>query len=290
MARSQSLGGRLVREPLVQFLAVGAALFAIQSSAGAGSEDRPAAPDTRLIVAASTVEGIARDQAARTGRAPGDAELRDLTDRWVDDEVLYREALRLGLDKGDPIVRRRLVQKMQFLSQDLAQVAEPTDAELEAWLAARPEVRTPGRVTFEHLFFSRDRRGEVAREDAAVVLLALQDGTRVEGKGDPFVHGKRAVARSEADLAAQYGASFARAALEAPEGAWSGPLESSFGWHVVRVTERSDERAATLEEVRGRVRRELVEERRAKANRQTVEKLRGQWEVVVEAPASGAKP
>lgn len=289
----RSLGARLVREPLLQFLVIGAALFALQASVGAGDAREGDAGDAqRIVMSAATLEGLAQEQLVRTGRRPSDTELRGLAERYVDEEVLYREALRLSLDKGDPIVRRRLVQKMQFISQDLAHIAEPSDAELEAWIGAHQgKFTTPGRVTIEHLFFSRDRRGEAAKDEAAVLLLALQDGTaRVEGQGDPFVHGKRMAARSEVDLTGQFGAGFARAAMEAPVDRWAGPVESSYGWHLVRVTERFDERPASLDEVRGRVRREIVEERRAAANRDTIEKLRGQWDVAIDPLPKGGTP
>ena len=282
---------RLLHEPLVQFLAIGGALFGIQTLAGATADVAPdGSAQERVIVSTGTLDGLAQEQLARTGRRPTDDELRSLAERFVDEEVLYREALRLGLDKGDPIVRRRLVQKMEFLSQDLAKIPEPDDAAIAAWLAAHPDrFTTPGRLTLEHVFFARDKRGGRGEEDARVLVLGLGEGSAgTEGQGDPFVHGSRLAGRTAQDLAGLFGDPFAKAVVDGPAGTWFGPVESSFGWHVVRVSERQAERPATLDEARGRVRRLLVEEARDAANREMIAKLRERFDVeVAPLPASG---
>lgn len=281
---------RLVREPLVQFLVIGGALFAIQTATGASAPAEAPPAEDRVVVSTGTLEALVQEEVARTGRRPSGEELRGLAEAWADDEVLYREAVRLGLDRGDPIVRRRLVQKMEFLSQDLAHVPEPDDAAIADWLAAHPDrFTTPGRLTVEHVFFARDRRGADAEADARVLALALAEGSAgAQGQGDPFIHGSRLASRTQAELAGLFGAAFAKEVTDGPAGAWFGPVASSYGWHVVRVTERRQERPATLEEARGRVRRLLVEQARDAANRETLARLRARYEVVVEAlPEAG---
>jgi hypothetical protein len=255
--------------------------------------DPPADDERRIVVTAAVLERLAADQAARTGRRPDDAQLRLLVQRSIDEEVLYREALRLGLDRKDPIVRRRLVQKMEFLSQDLRGTDEPTDAELRAWLEANAEsFRIPARVRIRHAWYSRDARGERARDDAQQALDELRTrGADGPGPvGDAFLAGHSLPLRTESEVRAVFGGELPAAAMAAPPGEWVGPVQSAYGWHLIHVEERTPERAAELVEVRGRVRRALVEERRSSANRAQLDDLRARYEVVIEPMSSTTSP
>jgi hypothetical protein len=229
------------REPLLHFLLIGGALYALDAS-----RSRPEAPAVEPIVVGPALAGAAPDAVKQ----------------FVEEEALYREALRLGLDRGDLIVRRRLVQKMEFLLDDMAAPAPPTDADLQAWLAAHPErYRTPRRVTLEHVYFSKDRRGAQAEADARAALAAPEQAT-----GDPFMGGRRLERRTEQDLARELGSAFAAAAIQLEPGAgWQGPIASSFGFHLVRVVEVTPETPATLDEVRARLVADVTDARRQEA-------------------------
>src|SRR5262249_4884420 len=153
---------------------------------------------------------------------------------YIDNEVLYREALELGLDRGDIIVRRRLVQKMEFLTEGLDPVPEPTDTELQAYLDAHAEhYLQPDRVTLTHVFASNDRHG------AATATLAEQWGEQLRAGadpatlGDPFLRGRELAAVSERDLAGILGNAFAAHVMQLPVGTWSAPIASSYGLHLV---------------------------------------------------------
>jgi peptidyl-prolyl cis-trans isomerase C len=146
LVRARHLTSSLLREPLVHFVVLGTALFLLYARVAPE-------PAHEIVVPASLVQGLVRDAERRTGRTPTPAEAEAMVERWIDDEVRYREALALGLDRGDLIVRRRLVQKMDFLLAGSTPVPAPTDAELAAWLAAHPDqYAAPDRLSFEHVF------------------------------------------------------------------------------------------------------------------------------------------
>lgn len=232
---------------------------------------------------ASLVDGLARDHERRVGKAPTPEERDGLLQRWIDDEVRYREALALGLDRGDVIVRRRLVQKMDFLLEGSTPVPAPTDADLQAFLAANAaRYAKPDRVTIEQVFASFGTPGEPADQRVAAWLPQLRAGGSPDGLGDPFMRGRTMTLASEQDLAGVFGPAFARVAVALPSGQWSGPIESSYGMHAVRVTERTIGGAPSLAEVRDAVARDWKAQRREALDRQALDALRRQWTVRVE--------
>lgn len=268
---------RLTREPLAHFAALGVVIFAANAAL---SPPRAG----RIVVSSEFVAGLREEHRARTGKPPTAEEERALVDRFVEEEVLYREAVALGLDRGDPIVRRRLAQKMAFVAEGSAS-REPSDHELAGYLAAHADrYREPPRVSFRQVFSSRDRRGESASADAARLLADLQAGADPGRAGDPFLHGTSFARRSAAELAALFGASFAAAIEATPSGAWSGPIPSSYGAHLVLVEERLPGAIPPLDRVRARVRGDLLEERRAEAVRALHARLRGRYQISIEAP------
>lgn len=270
------------REPLLHFLVIGLLLFVVDALRAAPVAEAEGEPP--ILVSADFVRSV-EAELARTGTASAEA-VRSAIDRYVEEEALVREARRLGLDQGDLVVRRRLVQKMEFLLGDRAVAEEPTEAELQAWLAAHEDrYRQPPRVSFQHVWFSRDKRGDQAEADARA---ALASGAP-EGAGDPFLLGAAFERQSQIDVARRLGATFATRIFTAPTGEWTGPLPSSYGQHLVRVTAVEPGRAATLAEVRNRVLGDLREERRAAAEREARRALRERYQVVVQgaAPSEG---
>jgi hypothetical protein len=232
-------GRPLWREPLLHFLLIGGVLYGL---------DAARAPETS---AAEGVEPIV----VLPSMAPEAAR------QLVEEEALYREAKRLGLDQGDLVVRRRLVQKMEFLLEDLAAPPPPDEADLRAWLAAHPDkYRAPARVTLEHVYFSRDRRKDAVGADALAALQAPDAAA-----GDPFLGGRRFEQRTEQDLARTFGPDFAAAVMKLEPGRWGGPVASAYGRHLVRVESFSPAAPATLEDVRARVEADVVEARRREA-------------------------
>jgi peptidyl-prolyl cis-trans isomerase C len=264
----------IAREPMVHFLALGAALFALHAAVA----PRPA---DHLEITAAFVDALRAEQRERSGRLPTDAETRGLVERHVGEELLYREALALGLDRGDVIVRRRLVQKMELLAR--ASVREPTDAELAAHLAAHPDrFRAAEAVSFRHVFVSRDRHGAAAAAKADELLAALRGGADPATLGDPFVAGSSFARRTRADLESTFGAPFAEAALAAPLAGWSGPIASTYGLHLVHASARDGTAPPDLAAARARVREDLLTERREGAVRAEIDRLRARYAVHID--------
>jgi peptidyl-prolyl cis-trans isomerase C len=163
---------RLLREPLVHFLLLGAILFGVYAYMERGRGGVDQSKQIRLTL--DDLSQLVLVFQSQWRRDPAPEEFRALVEEKVREEVLYREALALGLDKNDTIVMRRMAQKMQFLAEDVAAAREPTPAEIGTWFEAnRDRVALPPRVSFRHLYFSPDRRGMRARDDATAALTRL---------------------------------------------------------------------------------------------------------------------
>ncbi len=235
----------------------------------------------RIEVSAAAAEALAREQAKSSGAQPS-AELRALAIRdHVDREILYREAQALDLGRDDPIVKRRLIQKMEALIEAAVPSESPTDSEVSAWFWAHSkELEQPARVSLTHVFFRRDRIDGDLDRVAAEAIAALEGGAATTSMGDPFVRGSTFASRNRDELATIFGADFAARVLDAPEKRWVGPIPSSYGWHLVRVDSREGARLPDVAEVRPRIVAALVNERRARTRRETLDRLRSQYEIL----------
>ena len=249
---------RWLREPLVHFLLLGAALFAVHAvlSRSAGPED------DEIVVTAAQVQVLTDAFAGTWQRPPTPEELDGLIQEYVREEAACREALALGLDRDDTVIRHRLRQKLEFISEDTTSEAEPTpqeptDDELRAFLAQHAaDYRIDPRYTFSQ---------------------EPQDG----GSDGPALPSRYSDA-GEADIARSFGEEFARQLARAPLGQWTGPVTSRFGQHRVRVESRTGSRAPDLEEVRGAVRRDFETARRAQATDRLYENLLRRYKVTIE--------
>jgi hypothetical protein len=273
---------KILREPLLHFLVLGAGLFVLFGAVGEPEQQ----PD-RIVVSAAKVENLAELFRRTWRRPPTAAELDGLVEDHIEEEILYREALALGLEQDDIVIRRRLRQKMEFISEDLAAQAEPTQDELQTFLAAHPErFREPSRVSFAQVYLSPDRRGEDAWSDAERLLVALDAGRSDPAEaGDPFLLEQDYRELAVHDVERLFGQAFAARVAELPVGRWSGPVESGYGLHLVLVHERSPARLPDLAEVRDALANEWRGARREEANRAFYEGLRARYEVSVERPA-----
>src|SRR5687767_12866405 len=232
----------LLKDPLLHFLLLGAALFAV----AAWRTDRRAAPDAlephRIEVSAATIDGLRATWQRQYHRAPGVDELRGLVNDHVREQVLYREALALGLDRNDGIVRRRLAQKMEFLSADIMEPAAPDDAQLQRYFDQHADrYAQPARLSFRHVYFSHAKRGPGAADDARGALVALaQPGASDEAFGDAFVGEFEFSDRSDREIGNTFGKEFASDVATLPVGQWAGPVTSTYGVHLVRVSARGE--------------------------------------------------
>lgn len=278
--RARAAAGRLLREPLVHFFAAGLVLFA-------AFEHHEAATDLyRIEVTPERVGQLVAGYRAEFGGEPSARRVNELIDRYVDDEVLYRAGLARKLDRDDEIVRRRIVQKMQFLQQDLAAPAEPAEAELAAdYRAHRADYATPATVAFSHVYFADGAGGaEASRRRARAVLAGLADATvRAPERGDSFPDLYDYSGFSPDAARRLFGDSeLSRRLFALPPGRWAGPFRSSYGWHLVRVQALAPSTIPPFEAVRARVRDGLIASRQAAANRDSFQALRARFTVVRE--------
>ena len=212
--------------------------------------------------------------------------MQSLVDARVREEILYREALSLGLDKDDTIVKRRMAQKMEFLFEDVGALREPTDDELRRWFEKNADRFTrPARATFRHLYFSPDRRGARAREDATRALGTLAgrpaDSPDAAALADRFMFQDYYAERAFDDVAKAFGPPFAQALFRSTPGAWVGPIQSGYGWHLVWVESMTPARVPDLEEVVSEARNGWIEDQRAEVRARAFDAMRARYEVVV---------
>jgi hypothetical protein len=242
-------------------------------------------------VTAAEVARIASTFERTWQRPPTGAELDGLVEEYVREEVLYREGIAAGLDRDDAIVRRRVAQKMEFLAEEFAPSAPPTEAELGAWLRDHPgPFRVEGTVTFRQVCIGRDRRGASAEADARAVLARLAAGESAE---DPGALGDSRLLPVDvgpvppSEVAASFGEGFEAAIRALEPGRWGGPIGSGFGLHLVLVRERTEGRLPALAEVREEVEREWTSARRKAALEEVHRRLRAKYEIVIERPGTG---
>ena len=274
---------RWLRDPLVAFVLLGIGVFALDGWLSGGETARPV-----IEITPDEVERLRARWIAQWGREPTGDELQTLVDEAVDEEILYREAQRLGLDRDDAIVRRRLAQKLTFILEDAGATGPPSRAEVEEYFAQHAErYRRPGRTTFDHVFLSGDRRTDPAG-DAAVLLGELRgvDDDGWQRLGDPFMLARRYANRSDQEIAGFFGRIFTEAVAGLPAGGWNGPVESTYGVHLVRVNGRTPSRAPALSEVQDRVLADLREDRRRDRSLAAYQELRDAYEVRLPTTAS----
>ncbi|NVB85794.1 MAG: peptidyl-prolyl cis-trans isomerase [Kofleriaceae bacterium] len=277
----------VAREPLVHFLVIGAALFAIDAWRGPDEEPRsvavapaPAvAPAVRQIVVDDTVrKNVAAAAELHLGRKPTAAELAAELERWIDEEMLFREAMSRGLDRDDPVVHERIASRMSYVLEQSAIVPEPSEAELRAWFDAHRETwNVPDRIDFTHVFVSGS--DAAAAKKLADLETALAAGAPPERLGDVFSGGHKYRGRRMEDLAQSFGAEFVDGLDKQPLGTWV-KHTSRHGLHLVRVDQRSEGRQADFEQARLDVRKAWHDDRLRRELKAAIDRLRTQWEIV----------
>jgi peptidyl-prolyl cis-trans isomerase C len=278
---------RWLREPLLHFLLLGAALFAVYTYMNRGGSGVESSKQIALTL--DDLRQLDLSFESQWRRPPTPEEFGRLVENKVQEEVLYREALAMGLDKDDTIVRRRMAQKMQFLAEDVAAAHEPTTDELKAWFERnRGKFALPSRVSFRHLYFSPDRRGQHARDDAANALAQLaghpEDAPLAATLADPFMFQDYYRDRAPDYLGKEFGPQFAQAVEELAPGSWQGPIESGFGWHLVFVDTLIPGRVPEFEEIEPDVKTAWLGEQKALAWEKAYKDMRAKYTVLLPAP------
>jgi hypothetical protein len=269
---------KLWREPLVHFLLIGTGLFL----AFGLTQDQRTDATNRIVVDAAQVEQLAAQFRRTWLRPPTGQELAGLIESHVRDEVYYREALAMGLDQNDPQVRRRMRLKLEFLLEDLSAEETPNDETLHAYLQRHPEkFRIEPQLSFKQVYLDRESHPNLP-EYAARLRSELRSGVPPETVGDPTLLPHEQTAVSQREIVRTFGETFAEAVLALEPGVWNGPVYSSFGAHLVRVTQRRDGHLPELPSVRDLVEREYLAQRRRELKDLAYRKLRAGYEVIVE--------
>jgi PPIC-type PPIASE domain len=274
----------LIREPLVHFLVLGAGVFGLFALVGDRSELEP----DEIVVGAGQIERMSQAWRKTRMRPPTQLELEGLIKDYIKEEIYYREALTLGLDQDNAVIRRHLRQKMEFLSEDIASQTEPDEGALQAFLDANPDkFRTDLKISFQHVYFSWDKRGDLAAVDARQVLATLDGGESyddISAMGDPLPLPQAVDLYPLREVASLFGREFAQQLTTLDAGRWQGPIASGFGVHLVYVGERIDASLPELDEIRDTVIREWREEQRQTVNQVFYDTLRTRYNVVIERP------
>jgi hypothetical protein len=278
---------RWLREPLLHFLFLGLALFAIYGYMHRG---RGGVESSRQI--ALTLDDLRTMEMyfeSQWHRPPTPQEFQAMVEDKVREEVLYREGLAMGLDKDDTIVKRRMAQKMEFLAEDVAAAHEPSTAELKSWFEKNTDkFALPSRYSFRHLFFSPDKRGRSAQVDAASALAKIagqpEDSKLAASLGDQFMFQDYYGDRAPEAIAKEFGPQFAVALEKLKPRSWQGPVESGYGWHLVFVDTVIPGRIPAFEEIEPDVKTAWLGEQKTEAWRKAYADMRAKYYVLMPAP------
>jgi hypothetical protein len=275
---------RIIREPLFHFLILGAVVFAAYGLVTRHKTDKPG----EIVVTWASIENLATGFTRTWQRPPTEDELQGLVRDYIREEAAYRQALALGLDRDDMVVRRRLQQKLEFVSDDLATRTEPSDAELQSFLQEhKGTFQTEPLFSFRQVYFNPQLHGKHMDRDVARALDELQHtdpAVRHADLGDPFLLQQNFESISLSDLKNTFGEQFASAVAALPVGSWQGPIDSGYGAHLVYVAEHTESRLPALAQVREQVRREYLDARRREATDKFYTTLLSHYRVRIEQP------
>jgi hypothetical protein len=274
---------RLIKEPLIHFFLLGAGIFAVYAVVGESDEQRP----DEIVVSTGQIERLVTGWRKTRMRLPSKAELEALIDEHVREEVYYREALAMGLDRDDVIIRRRLRQKMEFVTQDLSELIDPTEVELVEYLSRNGDkFRVEPSLGFRQVYFNRDQRSEKVADDAIAILAQLRANPQAEIEllGDSLMLPQHIESLTASGVRNMFGEEFASRVSELAPGSWQGPVPSSYGLHLVIVDKFVGARMPELDEVRDKVEIEWRNEKLAEVNNEIYQGFRDRYSVVVEQP------
>jgi hypothetical protein len=282
---------KISREPLVHFLVLGAGLFLLYGVFNRTSEPEP----NQIVVTQARIDQLAAGFERVWHRPPTTEELDALVADHVRGEIYCREAIALGLDREDVVIRNRLRLKLEYVSEDIATLTEPTDEQLSACLASHPdEFRSEARLSFVQVFLSKERRRDTLAADAATLITQLNQAgadADVTALGDPTLLATKFSSIAVGQVETVFGQKFMTALRGLKRGTWHGPIESAYGAHLVLITEQTEGQIPPLAEIRPAVRRDWLEQRRRSTIDQYYAKLLHRYSVVIErrSPQTAAR-
>jgi len=275
---------KLLREPLVHFMFIGAVIYLLY---GVFSEPVPEAGDKTIVVSAGEIAWMQSSWQKRWNRPPTAAEFDGLIQQYVKETVLYREALTMGLNQHDQVIRRRLAQKLEFLAKDLVALTPPTDDELQMYFSEHLDrYQEPVLYTFTQVFIDPDKRGDTTLAKAeAVKVTLIAEGKAIDDAGalgDDFMLQNYYPEKDQVEIQKLFGSGFTESLVELSPGQWHGPVLSGYGVHLVYVSSISEPPAPVFTEVREHVEQDWKMEKGEELNDKFYASLREQYTVVIE--------
>jgi hypothetical protein len=273
---------KILKEPLLHFLLLGAAIFLLYGLVGQGETERQ-----KIVVTQGQIERLIVGFTRTWQRPPTQQDLHGLIQDYIKEEVYYREAMAMELDRDDTIVRRRLRQKLEFLTDDLAAQAEPTGEQLSTYLKEHPEAfRTDALITFSQVYLSSEKHGDnLARDTTSLLEQLKKAGEKADTSemGDPFLLNHRFENVTISEVNRQFGQEFSLKLAELSAGEWQGPIASGYGIHLVFVSERTEGKVPSLSDIREDVRREWANAQRLNVKEEFFQSLLKKYDVLIEA-------
>ncbi len=275
---------KFLREPLVQFLFLGGLIYLAYAFFAPQTEEEN---ERSIVVNASKVQWMHNSWQQRWNRLPTKEELDGLIQQYIKETVLYKEAVYMGLDKGDGIIRRRLAQKVEFLAKDLVIYTPPTEEDLKKYYEEHQDKYKPDvTYTFTQIYFDPDKRGDSTLDDANKVKekLVAQGSMlqKIEGLGDDYMTANYFVANTPMEIRKNFGSGFAQSVMELKAGVWHGPVLSGFGTHLVFINEIVSPPVPPLEEIKARVLEDWISDKREELNDEFYKALKAEYTIVVE--------
>lgn len=283
---------KFLKEPLLHFLVIGAGLFLLFGWRGGSapiSGGQTGTQSGQIVVTQEKIDQVNGQFEMTWQRPPTEEEQKGLIEDIVRNEIYYREALAIGLDRDDEVLKRRLRQKMEFIYEDIASWAEPKDEDLRVFMHKHQEkYLLDPKIAFRQVYVSTYKRGKAAESDARHILAELTAGTDPDTLGDTTLQELEVRLSPLWDIIKQFGDDFGKSLLDLKPGKWSGPIRSGFGLHLVLVKERAGGRMPDLKEVREAVKRDCMLEKQKELKDAAYAKIRERYIVTVEKskPAS----
>lgn len=275
---------KLLREPLVHFVAAGAVLFGAYAWFSRDQVDTGGVEPVQ--VTDGDVRWLVETWSKQWLREPSPNELRGMIADLVNEELMAREALEMGLEKDDTIVRRRLAQKLKFLVEDTAHFVEPSEDELRSYYASHADrFMAPATVSFTQIFYNPAGRDDAvaAAETSLVALRNGRNGELAAASGDRFLLDGEFRDLDASALSGMFGPEFAAAVFGLKSGAWSGPIRSAYGLHLVFISKTNVTKPRPFEEVRGALLADWWREKEETASREYIDRLRAKYGVELDA-------
>ena len=274
---------KLIREPLVHFLLIGAGLFLLFGWKGNPASMQGGVQSTTIIVAQDTIDQLVAAFNRTWMRPPTEGETKGLVENFIRDEIYYREAIAIGLDQGDALIRRKLRQKMEFILEDIAAQTEPTDEELERFMTEhRQKYLIDPQIAFRQVFINVDKRGDSAEAYASQVLEQLDGGADANALGDRSLINHAAELSPLWKIKKDFGETFSTQLLDVEPGKWMGPLRSGFGLHLVFIDKRVVKPLPQLEDIRNSVKRDWAVALQNKLKDDAYARIRERYTVKIE--------